>query len=477
AFLLGAPLLALLVRRFARASSDSIARYQDAQGRIAARLMEALGGARTIAAAGTEEHENARVLRPLAELSAQGHRMWRVQGRATAQAAVLVPLLQIIVLAVGGVRLAQGALSVGDLLAASRYATLATGIGVVVGQLGGLVRGRTAAARLAAVLALPVRAYGDGRLPLQVPAPGTRKDGGEPAATERGSTGRDHKAAAGGGRSRGPAPGTLELRGVTAVRGGRVVLDRLDLIVPGGACVAVVGRSGAGKSVLAALAGRLLDPQRGSVLLDGRELPELSRAELRAAVAYAFERPVLLGDTIGDAIGFGPRPVPLWATVRAARAAGADTFVRRLPGGYDTPRAEAPLSGGEVQRLGLARAFAHAGRLLVLDDATSSLDTVTELHVARALSRGHRDRTRLLITHRAATAARADLVAWLEGGTVRALAPHGRLWPEPDYRALFAAGAAGPPGAADSPGLPGLPDLSGSPAAEAEAEAEAGRHG
>jgi ATP-binding cassette subfamily B protein len=419
AFLVGAPPLALLVRRFARASSDSVARYQDAQGRIAARLVEALGGARTIAAARTEDRESARILQPLPELSAQGHRMWRVQGRATAQAAVLVPLLQILVLAVGGLRLAQGGLTVGGLLAASRYALLATGIGGVVGQLGTLVRGRAAARRLADVLAVPAPAYGDLSLP-------------------------------------GDGPGTLELREVTVVRGGETVLDRLDLTVPGGACVAVVGPSGAGKSVLAALAGRLGDPDHGAVLLDGRPLPDLSRDELRDAVAYAFERPVLLGDTIGDVIAFGAGEPAAGRTEEAALAAGADGFVRLLPDAYATARTAAPLSGGEVQRLGLARAFAHGGRLLVLDDATSSLDTVTELHVARALLHDHRGRTRLLTTHRAATAARADLVAWLDAGHLRALAPHADLWPDPAYRALFATPPSDPP-------------LSGAPPTEAPA--------
>lgn len=305
AFLLGAPPMALLVHRFARASSDSVARYQDAQGRIAARLVEAIGGARTIAAARTEEREAARVLRPLPELSAQGHRMWRVQGRATAQAAVLVPLLQILVLAVGGLRLAQGALTVGGLLAASRYALLATGIGAVVGQLGALVRGRAAARRIAGVLAVPAPAHGTSRLP---------QDGS----------------------------GTLEVRGVTVTRGGETVLDRLDLTVPGGSCVAVVGPSGAGKSVLAAVAGRLTDPDEGIVLLDGRPLSTLSRLELRDAVGYAFERPVLLGDTLADAIAFGPRELTTETVTGAARAAGADGFLRRLPDGYATPRAAAP---------------------------------------------------------------------------------------------------------------------------------------
>ncbi|OEJ27091.1 ABC transporter ATP-binding protein [Streptomyces agglomeratus] len=400
AFLVGMPLLALLLKAFVRASGDSVARYQESQGEIAARLVEAVGGARTIAAAGTARRERARVLEPLAALSAQGYRMWRVQGRSTAQAAVLVPLLQIAVLTVAGTRLAAGELSVGGLLAAARYAALATGIGMLVGRLNGLVRSRGAARRLAGLLAVPATAHGDAELA--------------------------------------PGDGTLELRGVTVAHGGRTILDRLDLTVPGGTSLALVGRSGSGKSTVAAVAGRLADPDAGTVTLDGVPLRELPRDVLRRAVGQAFERPALLGATIGGTIAFGPGE-PDAATVReAARTARADDFVRRLPHGYDTPCAEAPLSGGEAQRLGLARAFAHPGRLLILDDATSSLDTVTELRVAEALTRQAGVRTRLIIAHRASTAARADRVAWLHEGRIRAVGPHARLWEQwEDYRAVF----------------------------------------
>ncbi|MDF2257611.1 ABC transporter ATP-binding protein [Streptomyces ferralitis] len=408
-FLAGGPLLALLLRTFAHASSDCVARYQRAQGAMAGRLVEALTGARTIAAAGTAEWEAARVLEPLPELSRQGHRMWQVQGRATGQAAVLVPLLQTAVLAVGGVRLGTGHLSVGELLAASRYAVLATGVGVFVGRLAALVSARAAVARAAEVLAVPAMPYGDRKPP-----------GGD---------------------------GELELRGVTVVRGGVPVLDGLDLRVPGGSSVAVVGRSGAGKSVLAAVAGRLTDPDAGTVLLDGVPLPRIARQELRREVGYAFERPALFGTTIADAIGYGvDRPAPE-RCVAAARAAHADDFVRLLPGAYQTERARAPLSGGEIQRLGLARAFAHCGRLLILDDATSSLDSVTELRISEALAHHVPARTRLLIAHRASTAARADLVVWLEDGRVRAVGPHGRLWKLAEYRAVF--GGSRSEGAAD----------------------------
>ncbi|MFJ8630593.1 ABC transporter transmembrane domain-containing protein [Streptomyces sp. NPDC093568] len=398
-FLAGAPVLALLLRAFARDTSRCTTRYQREQGRIATALAEAVDGHRTIAAAGTADRETARILGPLPELSRAGHRMWQVQGRAAAQAIAVAPLLQLGVLAVAGVLLARHRLTVGEVLAASRYAVLATGVGMLVAQLAGVARAKAAAGRLAEVTSEPTPAHGDRRLP--------------------------------------PGPGRLELRGVTARRGGHTVLHDVDLVVPGGATLAVVGRSGAGKSLLAALAGRLADPDGGEVLLDGVPLNELTHADLRGAIAYAFERPVLLGDTVEDAIGLSlPRPSP--ARVReAAVTAHADDFVRRLPSGYATALADAPRSGGESQRLGLARAFAHGGRLLILDDALSSLDTVTEARITESLAGGGRSSTRLLIAHRAATAARADAVAWLDGGRVRAVGRHEELWAIAAYREAF----------------------------------------
>ncbi|MEE1928559.1 ABC transporter ATP-binding protein [Streptomyces sp. TRM 70351] len=402
AFLLGAPVLALLLRAFTRSSADVVARYQQTQATMAGSLTEALGGARTVAAAGTWHRERARVLGQLPELSRHGYRMWRVQGRANAQAAALVPLLQTAVVAVAGLLLTAGQLTVGELLAAARYAVFATGIGVLTGHLAALVRARKSAGRIAEVHAVPAAPHGHTPLP----------DG----------------------------PGRLELRGVRAVHGGRTVLDDVHLTVPGGAVVAVVGRSGSGKSELARIAGKLAEPDAGRVLLDGVPLDEADPAALRRAVGYAFERPALLGGTLAGTIGFGPAPPPRERITAAARAACADAFIRTLPAGYDTRCADAPLSGGETQRLGLARAFAHDGRLLILDDATSSLDTATERQVTAALLDGERKRTRLVVAHRATTAARADLVAWLDGGRLRAVAPHAALWLEPGYREVFAAG-------------------------------------
>jgi ATP-binding cassette subfamily B protein len=398
-FLVGAPVLLGVVRSCVRDASALADRYLHVQGGIAGRLVDALAGARTIAAAGTTEWERKRVLAPLPELHRHGMGMWRVQTRIAAQEALLVPLLEVAVLAVAGWELARGRISPGQMLATSQYVVLATGLGSAVMSVSRLAQVRAAAGRNAAILAEPAMPYGAESLPV--------------------------------GRGR------VEFRCVTVRAGDTAVLDGVDLVVPQGALVAVVGRSGSGKSVLTALAGRLLDPDEGEVLLDGVALPRLHRRALRRAVCCAFEQPALIGETLADVIAFGHYTPDPHALTTAARAASADTFIQRMPAGYQTRLSEVPMSGGEVQRLGLARAFAHAGRMLVLDDVAASLDTVTEHHVQQVLTGALADRTRLIVAHRVSTAAHADLVVWLDDGRVRSVAPHHQLWTEPSYRAVF----------------------------------------
>ena len=399
AFLAGLLVLSALMRGFVTETSAAIGGYQAAQSTMAGHFVEALRGARTIAAAGTVDREIARVLRPLPALGEHGSRTWRALATAAARSTLLAPLIQVTVVGTAGLLLSGGRMSPGSLLAAVQYAALGSGLGAVVATLNRLARTRSAAARLADVLARDPLRYGDSGLP----------DG----------------------------PGTLRLRGVRVCVDGQPLLDGVDLTVPGGSAVAVVGRSGAGKSLLAAVAGRLRDPDEGEVCLDGVPLANLDRAALAEAVGYGFERPVLVGRTLGEAIGLGmARPEPD-RVARAAADAAIDGYVDRLPDGYATGLPDAPMSGGEAQRLGLARAL-HGRRLLVLDDASSSVDSVTEAQLRLSLNRSAHGRTRLVVTHRAATAAAADLVAWLEGGRLRALAPHRLLWTDPEYRAVLA---------------------------------------
>ncbi|GLW13044.1 ABC transporter ATP-binding protein [Microtetraspora sp. NBRC 13810] len=394
----GLVVIAVVLRAFVRRTTAVAAGYQQAQSDIAARLLDALTGARTIAAAGTATPERDRVLAPLPRLRRHGMDLWRANARAGVQAALVLPLLEVCVLAVGGMRLAAGRLTAGELFAAAGYAVLGAGLGAALGRLNVLARARAAAGRMRELLSTAQIPHGTDALPA--------------------------------------GPGRLAFHGVSAAG----ALHDVDLVVPGGSALAVVGRSGSGKSLLAALAGRLADPARGHVSLDGVPLPRLSRPALRAAVSYAFARPSLFGATLSEAIAFGVAPQPDGAVEEAARAAAADAFIRRLPHGYDTPPGRAPMSGGEAQRVGLARAFAQAragARLLVLDDATSSLDTATEHQVGTALTEEFRGCTRLVVAHRAATAAAADRVLWLERGRIRGLGPHRDLWRDPAYRAVF----------------------------------------
>lgn len=399
----GLLLISFVLSAFLRDTTAFAGGYQKVQGEIATRLIDSLAGVRTIAAAGTTGTETRRVLTPLPRLRGHGMDLWRANARAGVQAGLVVPLLEVTVLGVGGLRLASGAMTVGELYAAARYVVLGAGFSAALGYVGQLARARAAAGRVAELLTERPVVHGERALPT--------------------------------------GPGTLEFRGVGLPLYEKAGLDDIDVVIAGGSATAVVGRSGTGKSLLAALAGRLLDPERGTLLLDGVPLGELPRHELRRAIGYAFERPTLVGDTLADAIGLGLPDAEPEAVPASARAARADGFIRQLPEGYATLLDDAPMSGGERQRIGLARAFAHGERLLILDDATSSLDTVTEQQVGAALTGELGGRTRLIVAHRVATAARADRVIWLEDGRVRAHDRHGVLWADPEYRAVFQAEA------------------------------------
>ncbi|WP_205624550.1 ABC transporter ATP-binding protein [Actinomadura flavalba] len=399
---LAVPLGLVLMRVFVRRASDLATRYQEIQGEISARMLDALAGVRTIRASGTWRREADRILAPLPELSASGRDLWRAYGRIQGHGTLLLPLTGLAALAVAGQGVLAGRLTPGQMLAVAGYAPMALGVLGQTSLLLRLARLRAGARRIGAILDHPVTAPGVRPLP--------------------------------------PGPGELRLRGVTVEGDGGPLLTAVDLTVPAGSSAALVGRSGAGKTTLAAVAGGLLAPDRGHVHLDGVPIDAISPGELRRAVAYAFERPHLLGADITGAVSYGS-DASRSAVERAAVIAGADGFVRLLPHGYATPLDEAPLSGGERQRLGLARAFVRDARLLVLDDATSSLDTVTEAQVSQALTAGATG-TRLMVAHRASTAARADTVVWLDTGRVRAHGPHDELWADPAYRALFSPAAA-----------------------------------
>ena len=207
------------------------------------------------------------------------------------------------------------------------------------------------------------------------------------------------------------------------------VIDGFDLQVPAGSTVALVGASGSGKSTVSLLLPRFYDPQRGSVRVGGVDVRDLAMLDLRAAVGVVFEEAFLFSDTIAANIGYG-RPDATDAEIRAA-AVGAEAadFIEALPEGFGTVIGERglTLSGGQRQRLALARALITDPRVLLLDDATSAVDPITEAAIHATLRRVTADRTTILIAHRRSTLALADRIAVVVDGRIVDVGSHDEL--------------------------------------------------
>jgi ATP-binding cassette, subfamily B, bacterial len=226
-----------------------------------------------------------------------------------------------------------------------------------------------------------------------------------------------------------------------AYEDGRRVLDGFDLEIPAGTSLALVGSTGSGKSTAASLLARFYDPGEGSVSIGGVDIRELKLSELRRGVGIVFEDTFLFGDTVRGNVGFAAPEADEDAIQHAARLAGADEFVERLPEGYETMLGERgySLSGGQRQRISIARAILADPKVLILDDATSAVDATKEHEIRAALAEVMHGRTTLVIAHRPATIALADRVAVVDDGRVVAEGTHADLLARsPSYRALLA---------------------------------------
>jgi ABC-type multidrug transport system fused ATPase/permease subunit len=215
------------------------------------------------------------------------------------------------------------------------------------------------------------------------------------------------------------ARGQIEFRDVGFSYSGRKhTLQDINLEVKPGTTVGIVGPTGAGKSTLVSLIPRFFDPQRGEILLDGRDIRTIRLESLRNQLAIVLQEPLLFSGTIADNIRYGRLDASDREVIEAARDANAHDFIAALPNGYETRLGErgAQLSGGERQRISVARAFLKDAPVLILDEPTSSVDSRTEAVILEALERLAEGRTTLMIAHRLSTIRRADHILVLGDG-------------------------------------------------------------
>ena len=404
------PLIVVFAFRYGRRNRPAQQEVQQRIAELTAEAEENVSGVAVVKAFAQEARQLARF----------GHRVGRVFSQAMVSTRIRAfynPLLGFLpslglaaLLLVGGRQAVQGQISVGEFVAFYGYVLMLAGplrmLGIALGM---AQRAVASGARVFELL--------DRRPQLSSPP-------GAPPLP------------AGGGR--------LELRGVTAGYGDpQPVLHDVDLAVEAGSTVAIVGATGSGKSTLVGLVPRLYDPIAGTVLVDGVDVRSVDLESLRGAVALVSDDAFLFSATVRDNIAYALPDASDEEVESAARRAGVHEFVATLPDGYATLVGErgVTLSGGQRQRIAIARALIRDARILVLDDATSSVDPAKEAEIRDALADPLRDRTALVIGHRLSTIQAADEVVVLDGGTIGARGGHEQLMEaSPLYREIVAAG-------------------------------------
>jgi ABC-type multidrug transport system fused ATPase/permease subunit len=405
------PFVVLIANRYGRRSRPALQEVQQRIAELTADAEENISGIRVVKAFAQEPRQLARFGQSVARVFSQEMYAVRLQARYTPMLSFLPNLGLAMVLLVGGREVIKGTLTLGQFTAFYAYLLMLISPMRTLGyMLSAAQRATASGARIFEVL--------DRDPKITVPA------GAPPLPAGRGSV-------------------RFSGVGLTFEGGHRPALRGIDLEVPAGQTVALVGAMGSGKSALASLIPRLYDVSEGSVSIDGADVRTVDLGSLRAAVAVVTDDPFLFSATVHDNIAYA-RPDATRAEVeKAARAAQAEEFITELPDGYDALVGERglTLSGGQRQRIAIARAILADPRVLILDDATSSVDASTEQSIKLALREVMEDRTTFVIAHRLSTIALADEIVVLEGGRIVAHGDHQELLESSDlYREIVEKG-------------------------------------